>query len=223
MAAEQVRTRGGDAGARVADVLRDEILDGVIAPGTRLRQEDIAERLDASRVPVREALRILESDGLVRLVANTGAWVSTLALEECEEIYRMREVLEPLLLGYSAPGLGVEHLRRLSELAAEMERTDDVGEFVRMDREFHLGFYDGADTAHLGDLVRRLWNTTHPYRRAYMSSLGSSSGRIMHDEHHLLVSAVSDGDLEDAGRTLAAHIRRTRRALSRHPDLFVPS
>jgi DNA-binding GntR family transcriptional regulator len=68
---------------RVADALRDEILHGRMAPGARIRQEEIAARLGVSRVPVREALRILEADGLVTLVANTGAWVAHLSLAEC--------------------------------------------------------------------------------------------------------------------------------------------
>jgi DNA-binding GntR family transcriptional regulator len=103
-------TRDGDAGARIAERIRGGILEGEYPPGTRIRQEDVAERFGASRVPVREALRILEHEGLVTLVANTGAWVAELTLAQCEEIYQMRERLEPLLLRFSAPGLTREDL-----------------------------------------------------------------------------------------------------------------
>ena len=72
----------GTTSRRVANELRAEILGGRMPPGTRIRQEEIAAQLGASRVPVREALRILEADGLVTLVANTGAWVSTISLAE---------------------------------------------------------------------------------------------------------------------------------------------
>src|SRR4051794_18101373 len=89
-------THGG-AGTRIASELREAILTGEYAPGDRVRQEDLADRHGASRVPVREALRMLESEGLVTLVANTGAWVSRVSLAECEEIYRIRERIEPLL------------------------------------------------------------------------------------------------------------------------------
>jgi len=215
-------TRDGDAGSRVAEGLRDGILNGHYPPGTRIRQEDVAEQFGASRVPVREALRILESDGLVTLVANTGAWVSQLTLAECEEVYQMRERLEPLLLRMSAPLLDAARLDALSAIAMRMEEGSDLEGFLQLDREFHLGFYAPAQTAQLGELVHRLWNTTQPYRRAYMSSMGTSHSRIMHDEHHLLVSAVRDGDLDDAERVLAGHIRRTRRQLASHPELFDP-
>jgi DNA-binding GntR family transcriptional regulator len=213
-------TRDGDAGARIAERIRGGILEGEYPPGTRIRQEDVAERFGASRVPVREALRILEHEGLVTLVANTGAWVAQLTLAECEEIYQMRERLEPLLLRFSAPGLTSEDLDQLQDLAERMVAASDVDTFLALDRAFHLGAYARATTTQLGELVVKLWNTTQPYRRAYSRSMDDDASRIAHDEHHLIVSDLRDGDIEDAERVLAAHIRRTRRQLARHPDLF---
>ncbi|MFB0913647.1 MAG: GntR family transcriptional regulator, partial [Pontimonas sp.] len=97
--------RDGNAAQRIADSLRESILGGELSPGDRIVQEDLSARYGGSRIPVREALRQLESDGLVRLVANTGAWVASLTLAECSEVYQTRERLEPLLLRFSA-----EHL-----------------------------------------------------------------------------------------------------------------
>ncbi|HAM26782.1 MAG TPA: GntR family transcriptional regulator, partial [Microbacteriaceae bacterium] len=114
-------SRDGSAGHRIATRLREAILTGAYAPGARIRQEDLAEEFGASRLPVREALRILESDGLITLVANTGAWVAHLSLAECEEMYQIRERIEPLLLRYSMPNLSPETLDRLEELADEMQ------------------------------------------------------------------------------------------------------
>jgi DNA-binding GntR family transcriptional regulator len=169
---------------------------------------------------VREALRILEADGLVTLVANTGAWVSRMSLAECEEMYRIRERLEPLLLETSLPGLDDAVVQRLQRLAAEMEAGTDVEEFLRLDRELHLLSYSGARTTLLGDLVGRLWNTTQHYRRAYTLLLDDGSNRIVHDEHHLLVTAIAERDAEDAARVLTGHIRRTRLQLELHPEVF---
>ena len=101
----QPQVRDGIAGARVADELREAILRGAHPPGTRLRQEELAAQYGASRVPVREALRILEAEGLVTTVANTGAWIARLSLDECVELYQVRERIEPLLLRYSLPHL----------------------------------------------------------------------------------------------------------------------
>lgn len=213
-------TRDGTARNRIADSIRASILAGEYPPDTRIRQEDVAERFGASRLPVREALRILESDGLVRLVANTGAWVNRLTLAECEEIYQTRERIEPLLLRYAMPHLDAAMINRLDELARAMEETTDVEEFLRLDQEFHLASYAPSDTRILGDLVRRLWNSTQYYRRTYAMLLDDDRRRIMHDEHHMLTAALREGDALGAERVVESHIRRTRLQLARHPEVF---
>ncbi|MDQ1551296.1 MAG: hypothetical protein QOD50_718 [Actinomycetota bacterium] len=213
-------SRSGDAGSRIADSLRDSILRGEFAPGSRIRQEDVADRLGASRLPVREALRILESEGLVTLVANTGAWIAHLSLEECQELYQIRERVEPLLLSYSLPGLDEAALDRLAALADEMQAGTDVARFLQLDREFHLLSYSGARTAILGDTVLRLWNSTQHYRRAFTLVSGPVGNRAVHYEHQLLVGAIRRRDNDDAERVLLGHIRRTRLELLSHPDLF---
>ena len=103
----------GAAGTRVADALRSAILEGDYVPGERIRQEVLAKRYGASRVPVREALRMLEAEGLVTLVANTGAWVARISLAECEEMYQIRERIEPLPLRFYMPLLGADEVAEL--------------------------------------------------------------------------------------------------------------
>lgn len=222
-AVEETRTRGGDAGARIASSLRDDILRGELAPGTRIRQEDLAARFGASRVPVREALSLLVHEGLVTTVANSGSWVSSLTLAECEEIYQMREQLEPLLLRYSAPHLAEPDFLHLEDLASQIDpasRAGNIDEFLRLDREFHLASYAHAETQQLGSLISKLWNSTAPYRRAYVATWSPELRRIANDEHNILIAALRDGDFDEAERVLAGHIRRTRRQLAKHPELF---
>lgn len=217
---ENAQSRDGAAGQRIAAQLRAAILRGDFVPGARMRQDDIAEQFGASRIPVREALRILESDGLVTLVANTGAWVAHLSLAECQELYQMRERIEPLLLSFSLPFLTAPTLDRLSTLADTMQSGSDVETFLHLDREFHLLSYSGATTSVLGDTVQRLWNSTQHYRRAFTLLLAPDEGWAMHYEHQLLVGALRRADSEDAEQILAGHIRRTRLELARHPQLF---
>jgi hypothetical protein len=152
---------------QIANSLKEEILSGKFPPGVRIRQEDIAEQFGASRSPVREALRILEAEGLINLVAHTGAWISHLSLAECEEMYQLRERIEPLLLRLSIAHISDETISKLQELATDMEATSDVEKFLKLDREFHLLSYSGAETVLVGEMVNRLWNTTQHYRRAY--------------------------------------------------------
>lgn len=100
------------------------------------------------------------------------------------------------------------------------EPTAHVEEFLALNREFHLGSYATARTTVLGDLVNRLWNTTQHYRRAFTLLLDEHSAMVVHDEHHMLVTAIRDGDTDGAEAVLAGRIRCTRLALARHPEVF---
>jgi DNA-binding GntR family transcriptional regulator len=206
----------------IASALRQAILHGDYSPGERIIQEQLSAKYGGSRIPVREALRTLEAEGLVRLIANTGAWVASLTPAECSEVYQTRERLEPLLLRQNAEALTQELVHDLDTLAHTMEGTTEVEEFLELDRKFHLAMYRGVPTYVLGELVERLWNTTQPYRRAYTLLIGADNRQIVHSEHHLMVTALRDGDLDLAEGVLAMHIRRTRLHLERHPEIFDP-
>jgi DNA-binding GntR family transcriptional regulator len=206
---------------RIADELRQAILTGELSPGERIRQEELAEQFGASRIPVREALRILVTDGLVNMVSNSGAWVSSLTQDECSEQYQIRERLEPLLLRYNLPLLTAEDLARATDLVESMKKAPDLEAFMRLDREFHWITYSRVQTTTLTDLIERLWNTTQPYRRVFMKLVRSEGGiEVTHLEHELLLEAMKRGDSEEAESILRGHIRRTRIELDRHPEVF---
>lgn len=222
MAAPEVITHGA-TGARIAATLRDAILAGDYAPGERIRQDELAEQHGASRVPVRDALRILEAEGLVTLVANAGAWVSRISMAECQEMYRMRERLEPLLLGLNIPLLSDVQIEGLARLADAMEASDDVERFLELDRDFHLSCLEAAQTTVLGETVRSLWNRTQHYRRAATRLFYAEGDRSVHHDHQLLVGAIRRRDVEEAERVLAGHIRRSRLELANHQEVFEDS
>jgi len=206
------------ASHRIADSLRTAILAGSYLPGERIRQEDLAARSGASRIPAREALRMLASEGLVTLVANSGAWVTKLSLSECAETYLIRERLEPLLLRTSMPRLDAAALDRLSELIDQMEAGTDLDVFMREDREFHLSSYAGAASGEMWEIIHRMWNTTQHYRREFAKLAGGL--KITHLEHRLLLDCIRRQDPDDAERLLVTHIRRTRLELEQHPEIF---
>jgi DNA-binding GntR family transcriptional regulator len=212
------------ASHRIAGALRAEILDGKYRPGEHLRQVDLAARSDASRIPVREALRMLAAEGLVTMVSNAGAWVTGLSAQECAEAYLIRERLEPLLLRLSMPRLDEAAVSRLTELAAGMEAAPDATAFLRADREFHLASYAGAVPGETWEIVHRMWNTTQHYRRAFteLAAGGEFPGglSVSHLEHRLLLDCLRRRDPDDAERVLVTHIRRTRLELARHPEIF---
>ena len=213
----------GAASERIAAHLRDAILAGRIAPGERIRQEEVAERLGTSRLPVREALRILEAEGLTEHTANKGSRVPRLDPAELDVLYRMRERLEPLALTESLPRLTDADIAGLADTHEQIMAGDDLAEFLVLDRAFHLGSYAGCASEQLAGSVVRLWNSTQPYRRAFMSLDGRPHRReVVDHEHRLILDALSRRDPEDAERYLAGHIRRTRIELAAHPEVFGP-
>ncbi|HUZ55117.1 MAG TPA: GntR family transcriptional regulator [Streptosporangiaceae bacterium] len=205
---------------RIADSLRTAILGGSYRPGERIRQEDVAERSGASRIPVREALRMLDSEGLVTLVANSGAWVTKLTIGECVETYLIRERLEPLLLRTSLPCLVAAAVDRLGRLVGEMEAGGGLDAFMRADREFHLSSYAGAASSEMWKIIHRMWNTTQHYRREFTRLALADGLTATHLEHRLLLDCIRRQDPDDAERVLIMHIRRTRLALEKHPEIF---
>ena len=215
--------RDNVASHRIAESLRTAILDGTYRPGERIRQEDVAARSGASRIPVREALRMLAAEGLVTLVANSGAWVTRLTMAECAELYLIRERLEPLLLRASLPNLDEAAIGHLAELNQAMAATGtSVAEFLRLDREFHLSSYAGAPPGETSQIIGRMWNTTQHYRREFTKlAAGAGAGMdVTHLEHRLLLDCIGRRDADDAERVLVTHIRRTRLALEQHPEIF---
>ncbi len=211
---------GGAASARVASYLRDLILSDELKPGDRIRQEDIGGRLGASRLPVREALRMLEAEGLTEHEPNKGARVARLTMHELEVTYRMRERLEPLALTESLPLLSHDDHAQLADVQRRIEDNTDLDRFLELDREFHLGTYSGCHIDPLNAMVTRLWNSTQHYRRAYVALGGQERMWVVNSEHRLLLDAVVRRDVVDAERFLEGHIRRTRIELVRHPSVF---
>jgi DNA-binding GntR family transcriptional regulator len=199
---------------RVADWIRSAIVEGTLSPGERIRQEAVAQQLNTSRMPVREALKRLHDEGLVTHVSHVGARVATLDIAELDEIYLVREQLEPLALAHSIARLTAEDHERLEGYVLEMEACAEAGDlsrWVSIDRLFHLATYSAARMPHLLEIIDGLWNRTQHYRRAY--SRVSSRFPIAHMEHRLLLDAIIGRDPETAAALSRVHIRRTRLAL----------
>jgi DNA-binding GntR family transcriptional regulator len=221
--ARSIETRDVDSlllSERVTNSIRKLILSGELQPGSRIGQEQLAEQFGTSRIPVREALKRLESDGLVSLVPNSGAWVARLDLSECIEIYKIRERLEPLALSEAVPHMTDEEIDELAHLVERMEKAAETEEFLRLDRDFHLASYRAADMQQLIGMVERFWNTTQHYRRAFTKLIGSQGSWVIHAEHRLMIDAFRRRDAEGAAHILFEHIRRTRFELERNKDVF---
>jgi DNA-binding GntR family transcriptional regulator len=216
----EVQDGVGAASERIAAYLRDAILFGDLTPGQWIRQEEVAARLGTSRLPVREALRMLEAEGLTEHEANRGSRVTLLDQHEVDVVYQMRERLEPLALSESLPHLTADQLDHLEYVQERIEADAQLTEFLVLDREFHLTSYAACPSEQLLSTVSRLWNTTQHYRRSFMQIGGPDRRWVVNSEHRLLLDAIRRRDAVDGERFLSGHIRRTRIELAQHPEVF---
>lgn len=207
------------ASQRVADILARRILTGELPPGTRIKQDEFAEELETSRIPVRDALRMLEARGLVTMRANAGARVTSLTERDLEISYEIRERIEPLLLAESVPNLTESDIADLRAVMERNEHVTDIDEAIALGREFHWISYRRHNTPLLAQIVERVWDTTQSYRRAYLKLVFSEEGRVHDLEHRLMFDAISRREVETAQAALVMHIRRTRTRLVHHGHL----
>lgn len=147
------------------------ILDGDLAPGTRLDQFALAGRLGMSRIPVRTALERLASEGLVELLPHRGAVVSGISQQEMLDLYFVRNHLEGMATLLAADQLSEPQFKRLEENLADTERqiaSGDLEAFLRTNREFHMTIYESAGNPVLMRIISGLWDLSERYRRAYL-------------------------------------------------------
>ncbi|WP_245772756.1 GntR family transcriptional regulator [Lacicoccus alkaliphilus] len=194
----------------VTTILRQAILKGDLKPNERLVQADIAEQLGVSRMPVREALKTLELEGLVSLEPHKGAIVNSLTLEDIDEIYELRTLLEPLTLKKSIPNLTVEAITSLEELHDEMLGTMDIESYVKLNNKFHNLSLSGSNSKRLHGLMARV---SHGIAKdtPYVIPDQIEKSNI---EHAGILNAIKAGDVEAACLEYAHHIKRT------HEDLI---
>jgi len=194
--------------------LKEEILNGTLRPGRKLQQTELAERFGISRMPVRDALKELEAEGLVTITAGRAATVAKLDLAEFEEVYQIREVLEELAGRLSAPSLSDEDLRQLSDLVERMEAASAAGDlraWLKLDKEFHNRSYVACERPRLLKLIVSFWNSTHHYRRAYCSLPGKIDRA--EDLHRRLFAALGDRDGQLVGSLISEHVQESLRSI----------
>ena len=194
----------------------DRILAGDLAPGERLREEELAKKLGVSRTPIREAIRRLAAEGLIEVEANRGALIPKIDPREVDEIFDLRALLE----GYGAEQATLNISRRalsnLREFAEEMrdevgKPQIDLGRLAGLNTAFHQGIFNGAANSHLINiryLVTRLPLIYRTYRLYTREELIHSV-----NQHIEIVTAVGHGDQTWAGNAMRAHILAARRVV----------
>lgn len=154
----------------IAESLRAAIVNGTLQPGEALRQDVLAQHYAVSRIPVREALRQLESEGWVRFLPNIGASVMPLSGEDAREIYETRAALECMLLRLAIPNHSKATLDAARKLLTAASKSSDDGERTQIDKAFHLALYEPAQRPRTQGVVTALLDQGERYQRLGLTS-----------------------------------------------------
>lgn len=200
--------------SQAAARLRDKILRGDYREGVPLRQDALAAELGVSRIPIREALRQLEVEGLVTFSPHVGAVVSTLSLGEIMELFEVRALLETDLLRRSIDQLTAADLDRAEDILDAYEtafREGDVATWGVLNWRFHSTLLGVKDRPLTIGILQNLHNQSDRYTRLQLSLTHGESRAA--EEHRAILSAVRDGDVDDACQLLRSHIVDAGRSL----------
>lgn len=194
---------------RIFELLRSDIVQGTILPGAELKQEDLAARFGASRIPVREALRLLEAEGLVAFGPNRSAHVVALSADEVEEIFHLRLLLETDCLARAVAEMSEGDLVRIDRALRRAEIDAGTTDWSESDMAFHEALYAPAGRPRQVALIRRLRMTSELQIPAYRR-LPDETARWLAD-HGAIVEACRVRRADRAVAVLRAHIEGARR------------
>ena len=186
-------------------LLRAGIEDGRFRPGERLSLPRLLEELDMSPTPIREALRLLQAEGLVEHKPHRGVVVASYPPEKAEEIYRLRVVLEPLATQLAVERATPVRIARIRALHHELSRA--VGEAesrtdaATLNAEWHRTIYGGSESRYLQEFISRLW-TAIPVRAIWLTSRSGQSCR----QHAAITEAIARRDAAAAAELMREHI-----------------
>jgi len=195
--------------------VRRAIVTGELRPGEQVLQDALAERFGVSRVPLREALKILEGEGQVVYQPHRGYFVAELDVADLREVYRIRDLLESEAVRVAVPSVTAGDIEQLVEAAADVDAASATGDLVAMteaNRRFHFTIIEAAGMPRLARLVRILWDATDAYRALYYSEAAHRAH--VHEEHHAVVDAIRRGDTEAAVQLLRTHRERAVEAVA---------
>ena len=191
---------------QTCDILRERIRTGEIPPGTRLRQEVLAEELGISRTPLREAMRLLAADGLVELEPNRGAIVTALRHDDQVAFWEARLALEPAAARLAAERPSATGIEAMRTAIAEQRSARADGEGFAANRAFHLALVAAAGNPHLDRFAETLWVRTVGQSIYTAQSSDATVVAAYADQHAAMLAAIESGDAERAERLTREHI-----------------
>src|SRR6201984_543781 len=193
----------------MVEKIREQIIRGEIQEGAQLRRDAIAAQFHVSRIPVREALRQLDAEGLITIVPNRGAIVPALSPDDIEELFSIRALLEPEILKLSIPRLTEDDFSQaaavLREYVSELRRDDHVSTWGRLNWHFHSLLYSRANQPRFIAIIRNVNNSGERYTRLQLYL--THGMKRANEEHHQILELCRQRNVVDASDLLREHIR----------------
>ena len=192
--------------------LREAILDSQLESGTWLREEELARHFGVSRTPVREALQILRSDGLVEAAPNQGARVAALTTDDVLALYLVREVLDGLAARLAAARMTPRQLQEISDINDAMERANDCNDtqlVAELNLRFHQYLRQAAGNTYLSRFMQQVEHAVRRSSQTIFTYPGHTTNSV--GEHREIIEAIRSGDSTTAERLAIAHVRTARR------------
>lgn len=198
----------------VCETLRDAIRKGVLKPGERLMEIQLADELGVSRTPVREAIRKLELEGYVIMMPRRGTYVANLSIRDVNEVFEIRTSLDSLASGLAAERITdeeLEHLQRLLVAIGGYIEQGDMDKIVETDTEFHDLLYTASRNSRLTGIIFNLREQLTRFRTASMSYPGRLRATL--EEHRRIVEAIAQGDVKEAQAASEYHMEKSEQTL----------
>ncbi|TBR24884.1 MAG: GntR family transcriptional regulator [Reyranella sp.] len=193
-------------GDQITASIRSAIIDGKLPPGEVLRQDDLATRFGFSRMPIRDALRQLETEGLVSIHPTKGAQVARLDVVELREIYGMRVILETGALRLSCANLDAPRLEAAARLLDQMSGEADAARLSDLNQAFHATLYELCGNGRLLSHIDLYLKAVDRYVRILLSAVDYQPQS--HRDHQAILDACRDGDADKAEAALRQHLTR---------------
>jgi len=200
----------------VFNSIRGAIISGVLKPGERLMEVQLAEKMGVSRTPIREAIRKLELEGLVVMIARKGAYVADLSIKNITDVLEVRAVLEGLASGLAALRMTEEEIKDLELTARHFEQamnSNDVEGVIQTDIEFHEKIFKATRSEKLLQLTNSLMEQVQRFRVMYLNKAIKSTNLIK--EHYKIVEAISRRNREMAENIAKIHIQNAEKDMMR--------
>lgn len=191
----------------VFENIRKAIIEGVLKPGERLMEIQLSQQLGVSRTPVREAIRMLELEGLVVMLPRKGAYVANISKKDLMDILEVRVGLEGIAAYCATDRMTKEDIESLERISSDLEAAvyrNDVATMLAKDEEFHTYIFEATGNKRLINMMISIWETVYRFRQMYMSDYSSAVNIV--DEHRKIIESFKKGEANLAEKLAKEHI-----------------